>query len=200
MTGLDKIIEKIAEDSAQECKKIVADATVQAEKIIADARNDARQEAGKITDAAKAQAEKKLAVAKSNAESITRNRYLAVRNAVVNDIISASYEEIEKMGDSGYFDLLLKICTKNIETGECVMRLNEVDLKRLPADFEDRVNEAVFEKAAVQISKKPYDIENGFVLIYDDFEINCTLRTVFDGKMDELKDLLNRKLFGSNDQ
>lgn len=196
MTGLEKIIERIAEDSAQECKKIVADATVQAERIIADARNEARKEAERITAEAKAQAEKKLAVAKSNAESITRNRYLSVKNAVVNDIISASYEEIEKMSDEEYFNLLLKLCIKNIETGECVMRLNETDLNRLPADFEDRINEAVFEKAAVQVSKKPYDIENGFVLFYDDFEINCTIRTVFDGKMDELKDLLNRKLFG----
>ena len=195
MTGLEKIIEKIAEDSAEECKMILSEAKAQADKIVADARSEARKKANDITDKAKAQADNKLAVSKSGAESITRNRYLSVKNAVVNDIISAAYEEIEKMSDEDYFDLLYKICLKNVETGECVMRLNEKDLKRLPRDFEDRINGAVFEKAAVQVSKKPYDIENGFVLIYDDFEINCTLRTVFDSEMDKLKDILSRELF-----
>ena len=195
VTGLEKIIEKIAEDSAEECKTILSEAKAQADKIVADARSEARKKANDITDKAKAQADKKLAVSKSGAESITRNRYLSVKNAVVNDIISAAYEEIEKMSDEDYFDLLYKICLKNVETGECVMRLNEKDLKRMPRDFEDRINGAVFEKAAVQVSRKPYDIENGFVLIYDDFEINCTLRTVFDSVMDKLKDILSRELF-----
>lgn len=195
MTGLEKIIEKIAEDSAEECKTILSEAKAQADKIVADARSEARKKANDITDKAKAQADNKLAVSKSGAESITRNRYLSVKNAVVNDIISAAYEEIEKMSDEDYFDLLYKICLKNVETGECVMRLNEKDLKRMPRDFEDRINGAVFEKAAVQVSRKPYDIENGFVLIYDDFEINCTLRTVFDSEMDKLKDILSRELF-----
>ena len=195
VTGLEKIIEKIAEDSAEECKTILSEAKAQADKIVADARSEARKKANDITDKAKAQADNKLAVSKSGAESITRNRYLSVKNAVVNDIISAAYEEIEKMSDEDYFDLLYKICLKNVETGECVMRLNEKDLKRMPRDFEDRINGAVFEKAAVQVSRKPYDIENGFVLIYDDFEINCTLRTVFDSDMDKLKDILSRELF-----
>ena len=195
VTGLEKIIEKIAEDSAEECKTILSEAKAQADKIVADARSEARKKANDITDKAKAQADNKLAVSKSGAESITRNRYLSVKNAVVNDIISAAYEEIEKMSDEDYFDLLYKICLKNVETGECVMRLNEKDLKRMPRNFEDRINGAVFEKAAVQVSRKPYDIENGFVLIYDDFEINCTLRTVFDSEMDKLKDILSRELF-----
>ena len=195
MTGLDKILEKIAEESDAECKKILSDAKAQADKIIADARNGAREKANEITSQAKVQADNKLSVAKSSAESITRNRYLSVKNAVINDIISASYEEIEKMSDEDYFNLLFKICEKNVETGECVMRLNERDIKRLPEDFEDRINSAVFEKAAVQVSREPYNIENGFVLSYGDFEINCTVRSVFDSQMDKLKDLLSRKLF-----
>ena len=162
VTGLEKIIEKIAEDSAEECKTILSEAKAQADKIVADARSEARKKANDITDKAKAQADNKLAVSKSGAESITRNRYLSVKNAVVNDIISAAYEEIEKMSDEDYFDLLYKICLKNVETGECVMRLNEKDLKRMPRDFEDRINGAVFEKAAVQVSRKPYDIEKTF--------------------------------------
>lgn len=195
MTGLDKIVGRIASDSAQECVDILNEAKAQAEKIVADAKNSARQKANGITNEARLLADKKIAVSKSSAETITRNRYLSVRNAVVNDIISAAYEEIEKMSDEKYFDLLFKLCVRNVETGECNMRLCEKDIKRLPTDFEDKINATVFEKAAVQVSKEPIDIENGFVLVYDDFEINCTLRAVFDENMDKLKDILCHTLF-----
>ena len=73
--------------------------------------------------------------------------------------------------------------------------LNARDLARLPQTFEEQINTAIFERGAVQVSKTPMDIENGFVLVYGDIEINCTLRAVFDERMDNLKDLLRPLLF-----
>ena len=63
----------------------------------------AKKEADKIIESAKAEADKKVAIAKSTAESITRNRYLEIRNAILNDVISAAYLEIEKFSDEKYF-------------------------------------------------------------------------------------------------
>ena len=34
--------------------------------------------------------------------------------AIINDIISAAYEEIERFSDEDYFDMLRKLCIKNI--------------------------------------------------------------------------------------
>ena len=99
------------------------------------------------------------------------------------------------MSDEDYFALLHKLCVKNIEKGECELFLNARDLKRLPADFEDSINSAVYETGAVHVSLQPKDIENGFVLVYGDMEVNCTLRAVFDSSMDQLKDLLGPMLF-----
>ena len=45
------------------------------------------------------------------------------------------------------------------------------------------------------VSRDAVPIENGFVLLYGDIEVNCTLRAVFDERMDDLKDLLNPLLF-----
>ena len=132
---------------------------------------------------------------KAKAESITRTKYLEVKNAVVNDVIAAAFEAVENMDDEAYFDLLYKLCVKNIEKGECDLYLNVRDLKRLPADFEDKINSAVYETGAVHIAKQPKPIENGFVLVYGDMEVNCTLRAVFDSSMDALKDLLGPMLF-----
>ncbi|MGN0468337.1 MAG: V-type ATP synthase subunit E [Acutalibacteraceae bacterium] len=195
MTGLEKIINKIAEESAQKCDAIIDAANKQASEIISSARQQSSLAADEVVQKAKNRADRIVSAAKSSAETITRTRYLEVRNAIVNDIISAAYEEIEKLSDSEYFDLLYKLCVKNVETGECMMYLSRRDLERLPEDFQDRINGEVYEKAAVQVSKEPREIENGFILDYGDFEINCTLKAVFDEKMDKLKDMLCSSLF-----
>lgn len=195
MTGLDKIKEKIEEQSRENCDKIFAETNLKIKKMIADAREEGNRRASEIVAAAQAEADKKNAVSKSTAESITRNRYLEIRNAILNDIISAAYLSIDKFTDEEYFDMLFSLCKKNIQPGECTMLMNGYDLSRLPEDFEAKINSAVCEASAVKIGKKAVDIENGFVLDYGDITVNCTLKAVFDENMDALKDMLSRRLF-----
>ena len=195
MTGLDRIKEKIILQSQDNSDKIIEKATVDAKKIIREARDNANKRAIEIITDAEKQAAKKNAISKSTAESITRNRYLESRNAILNDVISAAYLEIEKFSDEKYFDMLRKLCLKNILTGECTMHLNGYDLGRLPENFEDSINEEIYQKGAVMISKDAIDIENGFILRYGDIEVNCTLKSVFDESMDALKDMLSTVMF-----
>lgn len=195
MTGLEKITEKILLDSQNNCEKILEDGASQVKEILARAKITADERAKELIEIAEAEAEKKNAVAKSNAESITRNRYLEIRNAILNDIISAAYETIERLSDEEYFDLVKKLCYKHIQTGECTMYMSGSDLFRLPKDFEDEINSVIFEKGAVHVSDVPADIENGFILVYDGFEVNCTFKAVFDESIENLKYALSRVLF-----
>ncbi len=195
MTGLDRIIEKILAESQKNCDEIIKEASLEVKSIISQARAKAKQESDKIVSDAQKTALRKQAVSKSTAESITRNRYLEIRNAILNDIISAAYLEIEKFSDEDYFAMLKKLCIKNVQTGECEMRLSGYDIGRLPDDFEMSINSEIYEKGAVHISTTPADIENGFILSYGDIEINCTLKAVFDENMDNLKDMLSTALF-----
>lgn len=195
MTGLDKIKEKIEEHSRENCERIFAETNLKIKKMIAEAREEGNRRASEIVNAAQAEADKKNAVSKSTAESITRNRYLEIRNAILNDIISAAYLSIDKFTDEEYFDMIFSLCRKNIQPGECTMLMNGYDLSRLPEDFEVRINSAVCETSAVTVSKKAVDIENGFILDYGDITVNCTLKAVFDENMDALKDMLSKELF-----
>ena len=195
MTGLDKIKEKIEEQSRENCEKIFADTNLKIKKMIAQARDEGNRRASEIVGAAQIEADKKNAVSKSTAESITRNRYLEIRNAILNDIISAAYLSIDKFTDEEYFDMIFSLCKKNIQPGECTMYMNGYDLSRIPEDFEERINSAVFETSAVTVGEKAVDIENGFILDYGDVTVNCTLRAVFDENMDALKDMLSKELF-----
>ncbi len=195
MTGLEKITEKIIDEAQKNCDAIIGEASAEVKEIISKARAKAKAESEKIISDAHKTALRKQAVSKSTAESITRNRYLEIRNAILNDIISAAYLEIEKFSDEEYFSMLRKLCIKNVQTGECEMHLSGYDMGRLPDDFEMSINSEIYEKGAVRISNVPADIENGFILSYGDIEINCTLKAVFDENMDSLKDMLSTALF-----
>lgn len=195
MTGIEKITEMIADEASANCQKILKDASREVKKILTDARKDAEKISNEIVSEAQKQADLINSTAKSSAESITRNRYLEIRNAILNDIISAAYEEIEKLSDEEYFELILKLLVKNIQPGECTMFMNGYDLGRLPEDFQLQINSAVFEKSAVYIAKQAVDIENGFILSYGNIQVNCTLKSVFDENMDNLKDMLSSYLF-----
>lgn len=195
MTGLDRITQMINEEAAAEGQKILKEASVKVKNIIAESRVKAAKLSKEIVDNAKKEADLITATAKGNAEAITRNRYLEIRNAILNDVISAAYEEIEKLSDEEYFDLIKKLCVKYIQPGECTMFMNGYDLGRLPQEFELEINSEVFEKSAVYISKQAVDIENGFILSYGQIEINCTFKAVFDENMDNLKDMLSPFMF-----
>lgn len=196
MTGLDKIKEKIEEQYRESCERIFAETNLKIKKMISEAREEGNRRASEIVGAAQAEADKKNAVSKSTAEAITRNRYLEIRNAILNDIISAAYLSIEKFSDEEYFDMIFSLCKKNIQPGECTMLMNGFDLSRLPEGFEERLKSAVCESASVTLCKKAVDIENGFILDYGDITVNCTLKAVFDENMDSLKDMLSKELFG----
>ncbi len=195
MTGLEKIQEKILAQSKIVCDEIIASANEEAKNILINARQKASELTDEIIRNAESAADRKNILAKSGAEALTRNRYLEVRNAIINDIISAAYEEIEKFDDEEYFDMLHKLCIKNVTPGEYVMQLNSIDLARLPENFEDSINSVIYEKAVVYIKKEAADIENGFILSGDGVEINCTFKALFDENMDNLKDMLNSFLF-----
>lgn len=196
MTGLEKIQEKILAQADENCGRIIAAANEEAKAILIKARQTAAEASANIIKDAERLSERKNLLARSGAEAITRNRYLEVRNAIINDIISAAYEEIEKFSDEEYFDMLRKLCIKNVSSGEFIMYLNSSDLARLPDDFEDSINSVIYETSAVYIKKEPVEIDNGFILKSEGIEINCTFRAIFDESMDNLKDMLNRELFG----
>lgn len=195
MTGIEKIVEKINEEATYYYNQIVQDGKVQASELINKARQKANDDAEKIIADAEKAAELKITIAKSYAESITRSKYLEVKNAILNDVIAAAYERIQNLSDSEYFDLLFDICLKNIQKGDCEMHLCQKDIDRLPKDFEDKINMQVYENSAVYISKEAIKIESGFVLVYETFEIDCTFKSIFDQSIDELTDVLCPILF-----
>lgn len=78
-----------------------------------------------------------------------------------------------------------------------MLLLNDKDLRRLPADFERRLNEALEQGKRLTVSQRAAAIDGGFLLQYQDIEMNCSFSALLDARREELEDLVNRILFGS---
>ena len=170
-------------------------AKTEAKQLVSDAKTRANEEADRILNEARIEAERIISGAKSSADALTRTKYLEVRNAIVNDVIAAAFEEISKLPDEEYFALLFDMLVRFIEPGQCEMLLSAKDLERLPANYEDRINGEVYETAAVSIRKTPGALESGFILVYPEYEINCSIKSLIEENMDTIKDRLCSSLF-----
>ena len=77
---------------------------------------------------------------------------------------------------------------------ECVMRLSEKDLKRLPKGFSDRLG-GCKDTENISVCTKPFDIKNGFVLDFGETCENCTLDAIVRDREQTLRDEIAALLF-----
>jgi V/A-type H+-transporting ATPase subunit E len=191
MTGSEKIIAKIKEDSAAACAAILADAKKQAETIAADAAKTAGQRADAITADAEAETERIAAAAKSSSELTVRNALLRRRREEIDKTLAAAVEYLCGLGDDEYFDTLLSIAKRIAQPGNGVLYLNRRDLGRAPGDLADRLQQL----GGITLSDRPREICGGFILAYGDIELNAAFDALLEEKRDLLEDMANRELF-----
>ncbi len=196
MTGLEKIIGKIEENSAKACEFAIGNAKKEADKIIAEAKQQAlaiEQEADRL-------AKEKVAAIESRAYSGSQQKvgrvHLTARNKAIAQCLEGALDRLKALPVSEYFDVLTKLAQKYAEPGKCAVRFNKVDIGRMPSDFEKELTEALGELGCeTTLSKEPVDITGGFVLVYGDIEINCSFDALAEGNSEELKELIYKNIF-----
>ena len=89
-----------------------------------------------------------------------------------------------------------KLALKSALPGEGTVYFSQRDLKRLPAGFEKKLNEALKDKKAVlHISGTPREIDGGFILSYGGIEENCSFESLFHASREALQDTVQKILF-----
>ncbi len=195
MTGLNKIIDKISQDSVAKCDGIIFDANNEATKIknAAIAQGDAQKQ--EIIKEAKAKASAIIEMANSSASLEIRKNLLATKVEILNDTIDSAYEQMKAMPDKEYFEAIYALVKKYAQNMQGVMVLSQKDLDRKPKDFEKKINAQLPKDASLEVSNKPANIGEGFILIYGDVEINCTFKAIIEDSRDELKDKIYDMIF-----
>ena len=195
MAGLEKIIERIASDSAAKCDGIIFDAQNEAQKIKDAAAQQAADDQAAIVEAAKKEAKALVDMAESGAELEGKKNLLATRVEIINKAIDVASKKLGDMPDDEYFAALYALAKKYAQSGEGTMLLSKKDLGRLPKDFAKKINEGLAKGAKISVAKDPADISDGFILVYGDIEINCTFEALIEDSRDAIKDELFSIIF-----
>jgi V/A-type H+/Na+-transporting ATPase subunit E len=196
MTGLDKIIGKINADSESECNAIIENAKTKCDKIIAEGEKNGKALADKIIADAKAQADKTIAIAKSGAAQQTRQSLLAAKVDVINETLDKVAQSLKTLPADLYFKAVIKLAADNAIKGDCSVKLNSEDHLRLPADFEEKISDALKSKGAnCKLSSEPANINSGVVLDYGEIVVNCSFEAVIEENAEEYKEKISKILF-----
>ena len=196
MAGLDKIIERIAQDSAAKCDGIIFDAQSEASKIKDAAARQAEEEKAAVVEAAGREARTLVDMAESGSELETRKLLLGARVEIINKAIDVAFKKLGAMPDDEYFAALYALAIKYSQSGEGVMYLSQKDLGRMPSDFEENLKKALAAKGAECIlSEKPENIASGIFLDYGNIAIDCSFESVIEEKSDIYKEKISEIIF-----
>jgi len=197
LTGLDKIISEILQESEKEAQAIVAVATVRAEEIL----EEARQTGSTVSDRLDAMYDKKAEALASGFESALalqrRRAELSARQHLIAETLQVAKTTLCHLPEDAYFDLLIKLAAKAAHAAEGVYFLNTRDSGRLPADFEARLNAAIPTGATLRRGGKTVDIDGGLVLEYGNVVENCAIDAIFDARADAFSDIIQGVMMGT---
>jgi len=196
MTGLEQIIKTISAQAESSGESILSEAESRAKSILADAESEALRQSSQIIKRAEDESAELIKRAESGARREYAKRLLAERVALVEEVFQRALDMLCALPDGEYSEALFTMALRCAEPGAGQMLVSERDIKRLPADFEARLNASLAEKGA-SLSVKAHDsvTGGGFVLVYGDIEHNCTFPALLEANRDELCDLTRVRLF-----
>lgn len=196
MANVEKIIGEILSDAETKAKENEQAANEQAEKII----NLAKEKCQKIEMQTNEQVAEILRDSaertKSSSQLKKRQKLLAARQDVIAEILQKAYESFFTMADEEYFLAIEKMLKKSCQAKDGEIYFSEKDLQRMPADFEQIIDEVAREKrGTLTLSKDVKPIDGGFVLVYGGIEENCSIQAMFHTEKEFLADKVQELLF-----
>lgn len=195
MTGLDKIVERIAKDSAANCDEIIAQAQKEAATIKEAAEKTVNDNMAAVIEKTSKDCKVILDTAESGSELEGKKEILKAQVEIINETIDAAAKKLADMPENEYFEAIYALVKKYARGTEGEMLLSQKDLGRLPGDFAQKINEGLPASASIKVSDKAADILQGFILVYGGIEINCTFNALIEDARDDIKDELYKIIF-----
>ncbi len=194
MTGSERILARIQEEADAAGEALKQQAATEAASI----RAAAESEAAALLEAERARAQKtaetRLANARSTAALRRRDALLSRRRAELQTVLQETVASLQALPDAAYFEALLPLLRENLQPGQGTLRLNARDLQRDTAVLREALA-ALPQETPVSLSDQPADIDGGFLLVYDEVEMNASFASLLHEKREALEDAVGRILF-----
>ena len=197
MSGLDEILNIIDEQRIQNEESIIGAANQKAAAIRSEGEQKAQKAYSEQLEKGQTDAKRDFVNACASVDSDMKRKVLDSKVKLIDSAIEATLERLAKLPEDEYFAMLKRLAEQKLRKGSGLISLSANDLKRLPADFETDIRSSA-EKlgGTLEISKKPADISDGFILSYGLISENCSFRAIIESKRDEVRDTAAAKLFG----
>lgn len=197
MSGLDEILNIIDEQRIQNEESIIGAANQKAAAIRSEGEQKAQKAYSEQLEKGQTDAKRDFVNACASVDSDMKRKVLDSKVKLIDSAIEATLERLAKLPEDEYFAMLKRLAEQKLRKGSGLISLSANDLKRLPADFETDIRSSA-EKlgGTLEISKKPANISDGFILSYGLISENCSFRAIIESERDEVRDTAAAKLFG----
>jgi len=200
-TIYDKIIDKGKEDA----KVILADGLKKLEQLklekIEEAKNKQKDELKKQETLN--QSKKQAALI--NARREAKKSEIKLKQALLKETVSDAVAKLDNLKQNELFDFVLKLVKEDDLSGKEVIYVNKKDYSKYLATFSskkedelvelDKLNNALGKKFELKLSKKPKDLDGGFYIVSEKYDINHSYSALVDNFLAKLEADLNKILF-----
>lgn len=193
MTAQELILKGIIDEASLKAEEILNNAKEQADIILEDAKREAKASSGETVSLALKQAVAIKANAESSATLILRDARLKRKIREIEEAIKTAVDEICKLSDEDYFELILAMAKKRAEQKSGELFLSADDLSKRKTEILTKGLEK--NGLMLTLSKEPAYIKSGFVIKYGDIEINSSFEAIAAEKREQLEDAVNAVLF-----
>ena len=196
MSGLDKIIADIGESAQNQYNDIIAAAEKEADALIKSEKTAADSDAESYVNRAKERIKTAENAEEASNEMLLRQGILKAKLSIIDETREKAVNEILVLDEKEYFAALKKVILGNyLEASSGLLRLNEADRKRLPADFLSTLNKELSNGTSLKLDEKTANIRGGCILVYGDIEENCSFDAIAASLKDTLRDETYKILF-----
>lgn len=196
MSGLDKIIADIGESAQNQYNDIIAAAEKEADALLKSEKTAADSDAESYVNRAKERIKTAENAEEASNEMLLRQGILKAKLSIIDETREKAVNEILVLDEKEYFAALKKVILGNyLKASSGLLRLNEADRKRLPADFLESLNKELSGGAELKLDEKTANIRGGCILVYGDIEENCSFDAIAASLKDTLRDETYKILF-----
>lgn len=192
MTGLLNILAQIETEATKKADEIILKANNDANEMISAAKKEAQEILESYTQKAEKKIQEILSRTKASNEIEKKRTELFKKQEIIKAVLETARNDIKNQSDDDYFDFLGKILAKYAQDENGTVVLSSRDFESMTKSFKEILLEKGLEAKAGNVADK-----NGFVIVYGNIEINCTVDAIFDAEAEELSDMLNKFLFDS---
>lgn len=196
MAGLDKIKEQILAEAEAIAKEKIDAANAEAKAILDAARAEGNTESGEISQRAATEQGIIKERAKSSVQMKERQAVLRAKQELIADTLDKAYDTVLAMDSADYFNMVRKMLKSFALSKDGEIYFSKKDLARIPSGFEVEINDiAKANGGSLKLASDSKNLDGGFILVYGGIEENCSIKSMFSTKKDELADVVCQVLF-----